>query len=318
MDSTVSGNRATGLERSCGARGIGPRDTADHRTRPGDWMRSRDLAPGLQALRAWFGGHGYDTHRHDTYGISVTDAGLQVFDYRGARRVSAAGNVTVLHPDEAHDGRAGTMDGFGYRIVYVAPSLIAEAVHAIRGRPSALPFAREPVMTNATLAGAVADAFADVPRGITDRYHPEPLALDVIVLHLAEGLLGLDPSCRGDGTRVRVDHAAMERARALLDAETSRVVRSSELEAITGVTRYDLARQFRAAFATSPYRYSVMRRLDHARIEMTRNRSLADVALGAGFADQAHLSRMFRAAFGITPARYRALGRIPAPRGARQ
>jgi len=51
----------------------------------------------------------------------------------------------------------------------------------------------------------------------------------------------------------------------------------------------------------------VMRRLDCARAALRRNRSLAEVALAAGFADQAHLSRMFKHAFGVTPARYRAL-----------
>jgi AraC-like DNA-binding protein len=88
-------------------------------------------------------------------------------------------------------------------------------------------------------------------------------------------------------------------------------VRSSELEAASGLTRYELARQFRAAFGTSPYRYSLMRRLDRAREAMRRKRPLADVALGTGFADQPHLSRMFKSAFGITPARYCALWRAP-------
>jgi transcriptional regulator GlxA family with amidase domain len=85
------------------------------------------------------------------------------------------------------------------------------------------------------------------------------------------------------------------------------VIRSSELETITGLTRYDLARQFRTALGTSPYRYSLMRRLDEARTRLRRNRSLADVALATGFADQAHLSRMYKSAFGVTPARDRAL-----------
>ena len=85
------------------------------------------------------------------------------------------------------------------------------------------------------------------------------------------------------------------------------MIRSSELEEVTGLTRYELARQFRSAFGTSPYRYSLMRRLDCARAQLLRTRSLADVALAAGFADQAHLSRMFKDTFGVTPARYRAL-----------
>jgi AraC-like DNA-binding protein len=282
----LGGGGARGLERSCAAT-------------PSDWMRARELASGVQVLEAWFSGHGYDTHRHDTYAIGLTDVGHQAFDYRGAAEVSRPGQVVVLHPDETHDGRAATPDGFGYRIIYVAPARIQGAALAIRGRTGALPFVRRPVATNAALASAIEAAF---------RLDPEPLAIDDLILRLAGALLDADPSSGGGAAPLRLDGGALARTRQLLDAETSRVVRSSELEAATGLTRYDLARQFRAAFGTSPYRYSLMRRLDCARAQLRLRRSLADVALATGFADQAHLTRKFKAAFGITPARYRALG----------
>ena len=285
MDERLRGDGGTGLERSCGAR-------------RSDWVRLRALADGVQILQAWFAGRGYDTHRHDTYAIGLTQVGVQAFDYRGVAEVSTPGQVVVLHPDETHDGRAGTPDGFGYRIVYVAPARIHEAARSIRGRPCALPFVPEPVTRNRALAGAIEAAF---------RRDLEPLAVDNLVLRLAEGLLDSDPSS-GSATPIRLDlRDAIDRARAFLDAETGRVIRSSELEKATGLTRYDLARQFRSALGTSPYRYSLMRRLDRARAELRRDRSLADVALAAGFADQAHLTRMFKEAFGVSPARYRAL-----------
>ena len=47
-----------------------------------------------------------------------------------------------------------------------------------------------------------------------------------------------------------------------------------------------------------------MRRLDFARSRLGDGTPLADVALAAGFADQAHFTRMFRSAFGLTPGRY--------------
>ncbi|HEY7141931.1 MAG TPA: AraC family transcriptional regulator [Methylomirabilota bacterium] len=245
-------------------------------------------------MRAWFGGRAYAPHRHDTYAIGVTEAGVQAFDYRGRVERATPGQVVVLHPDEVHDGRAGTDAGFGYRIVYVEPARIAAAVRVIRGHSGPLPFVREPVSGNPTLARAVTAAV---------RVSREPLALDALVLRLAEGLIEGDPDSLGARAPRCLDHAALERARAFLACRHT-VVRSAELEAVTGLGRYELCRQFRAAFGTSPYRYSVMRRLDFARSRLGSGMPLVEVALAAGFADQAHFTRMFRSAFGVTPGRY--------------
>jgi AraC-like DNA-binding protein len=249
-------------------------------------------------LSAWFAGAAFARHRHDTYAIGLTDSGLQSFGYRGSIHRSMPGQVVVLHPDEPHDGYAGTPEGFGYRIMYVDPSLVSEAIGAISGRPLPLPFVRQPVLKSAKLAHALEAAFA---------CELDPLALDAIVLRLAEALLEEATGTGTCATLPRLDLAALERARRFLDATQDRVVRSSELEAATGLSRFELARQFRSRFGTSPYRYSVMRRLESARDRLGANRPVADLALEAGFSDQAHFTRLFRAAFGITPARYWAL-----------
>src|SRR5713101_5283245 len=203
-----------GLERSCGAR---------------DWVLGRGPVGGVELLRAWFRGRAFARHRHDTYAIGLTEAGVQMFDYRGRVECSTPGQVVVLHPDEAHDGRAGDEDGFGYRIVYVEPARIAAAVRAIRGRPGPLPFVREPVSSNPTLARAVTAAF---------RSAPEPLALDALVLRLAAGLLEGDPHGTRPSRPRHLDHAALARGRGFLEARRA-IVRSNELEAITGLSRYE-------------------------------------------------------------------------------
>jgi AraC-like DNA-binding protein len=274
-----------GLERSCRGTVAG-------------WITSTRPADGVELLSAWFAGEAYQKHRHDAYAVGVTDSGVQVFDYRGSVHVSTPGQVTVLYPDEVHDGRAGTGDGFGYRIVYVDPSLLAEAVQVLRGRPAPLPFVGEPVSKNPRLSHAIEVAFS-VP--------PEPPAMDSLVVDLAEGLLAAECGGPGPGRSRRVDVRALERGRQFLDAEKTRVVRSAELASITGLTRYELSRQFKIMFGTSPYRYLLMRRLDFARERIHRGRPLAEVACDAGFADQAHFTRTFRSAFGLTPAYYRAL-----------
>jgi AraC-like DNA-binding protein len=206
--------------------------------------------------------------------------------------------VVVLHPDEVHDGHAGTEEGFGYRQVYVEPALIFEAIQTMCPHPCSLPFVRTPVAMNRTLSAAIISAFQGTR---------EPLAIDSLIVQVAEGLMEADPSCKHVPLPRHLDVAALKRARQYLDTQKTRVVHSVELEVVTGLTRYDLARQFRVMCGTSPYRYLLMRRLDVARKLLAQGRSLVEVAIEAGFADQAHFSRMFKATFGITPARYRAL-----------
>jgi AraC-like DNA-binding protein len=269
-----------GLERSCG-----------------DWVRSFGPIDGVELLQAWFGGRGFAPHRHDTYGICITDRGLQEFDYRGSVERSLPGQVTILHPDEKHDGRAGTDGGFGYHIVYVDPARIGEALNAITGRPTPLPFARAPVADRPLLARAIRDAF---------RSGLEPLARDALIVRFAQGLLAEDASVSSEGPPLRLDSAALARARDLLESRHA-VVRSVELESVAGLSRFELARQFRALYGTSPYRYSVQRRLDFAREELQRGQPLVQAALAAGFADQAHFTRMFASVYGMPPGRYATL-----------
>lgn len=280
-----SGSGGAGLERSCESGST-------------DWIRQTDVVSGVELLEAWFAGPAYRLHRHDTYGICLTERGVQGFHYRGARHISAPGDVVVLHPDEAHDGYAAADGGFGYRLLYVEPAAIFAAVRQLAGHRAALPFVRQPVVSSPALHQAIRAAFQD---------ERAPLAIDDLVLQLAGGLLATDPAMPPPRPARHLDLAAVTRARAFLDAETTRIVRSVELEAASGLSRYDLARQFRATFGTSPYRYSLLRRLDRARVQLSARRPLVDVALETGFADQAHFTRQFRAAYGLTPARYRAL-----------
>lgn len=277
-----SKNSGIGLERLCAQ----------------DWMQSTQTEYGVEFFEAWFAGKAYQKHRHDTYAICLTTTGIQAFDYRGNSEISTEGQVVVLHPDEVHDGHAGTEEGFGYRQLYVDPAVIFEAIQTMCPHCGSLPFVRTPVVMNRKLSAAIISAFEGTR---------EPLAIDSLIVQLAEGLLGADPSCKQAPLPRHLDVAALKRARQYLDTQRTRVVHSSELEAVTGLTRYDLARQFRIMCGTSPYRYLLMRRLDVARKLLTQGRSLVEVALEAGFADQAHFSRTLKATFGITPARYRAL-----------
>jgi AraC-like DNA-binding protein len=249
-------------------------------------------------MEACFTRHAFAPHRHDTYAIGVTLQGVQAFGYRGAPRRSTSGQVFVLHPDELHDGRAGTEAGYRYRILYVEPRLISEAL----GGTGALPFVRDPVSDDARLAAAIGPALADLNLSLED------LQQDQIVVDLAQALAAADRSVPRKAPHT-IDRPAMGRAREYLDARFEQPVRSAELEMVSGLDRYVLARQFRRSFGTSPHRYLVMRRLDRARGLIAAGTPLCEVALAAGFADQSHLTRHFKRTYGLPPGRWAALMR---------
>jgi AraC-like DNA-binding protein len=278
------------LERSCGRQQCGPS--------PGDWLRLAPVDRGLERFEAFFSGHAYDRHRHDTYAVGYTIGGVQRFDYRGVGVESTAGKLIVIHPDETHDGRAGAACGFQYRMLYVQPRLISEAL----GGRTSLPFVPTALSTDARLMRALRFALADLSRPLED------LAVDQAILSLAEALLALDPSATARPATAACA-IAVERARQFLDAHLERTVGSTELETVTGLDRYALARHFRALLGTSPYRYLTMRRLDSARALMREGHTISDAAYASGFADQSHMTRQFKQAFGLPPGRWRAVHR---------
>jgi len=261
-----------------------------------DHIRFDQPVAGLQRLSARFGGHAYDLHRHETYAVGLTIWGAQSFHYRGTLRTSRAGQVMIIHPDEAHDGHAGVERGFAYRMLYVDPGAVSAA---LEGAPP--PFVPEVVTEDPVLTGLLGEAFGDFPRPL------EPLAHDAIVARLAERL-----AARSDGRRPRpgpTARRAVALARDFLDAEAHRAVASEELERLCGLDRFALARHFRSVHGTSPHRYQVGRRLLEAQRLMAEGMKPAEAAAAAGFADQSHLTRHFAARFGVTPGRWATLAR---------
>ena len=254
---------------------------------------------GLLRLEACLAVHAYRPHRHDTYAIGITLAGVQRYNYRKSRRESLPGEVVVLHPDELHDGEAGTEIALLYRILYIRPEAIREALGA---RARSLPFVRDGHSKDRRLAKAVLGAVEDFSRPLA------PMEADEAVLDVAEALLALDRDVASKRGRPSGVPTVVRRARELLDEAGAGSKTSHDLEVATGLSRFDITRHFRRAFGTSPHRYLLMRRLERARQMMRDPRTpLAEIAVAAGFADQAHFTRLFRKAFGFTPGLWRAL-----------
>lgn len=233
---------------------------------------------------------GFSPHRHDTYTVALTTRGTQTFNYRGALRRSLPGQAVILHPDELHDGQACDETGFGYRVAYIPPSHIQSVLGC-----ADLPFVAEAVSSDEVLVAAVSRVLA--PDCVDDVGDYQDAIFELaIAIERAAGL---------HRPRHRPDVKAVLAARQYLDDLPEGGTHLAQLENITGCDRWNLCRDFRRVFGTSPYRYLQHRRIAHAKNLIRAGESFAEAAYAAGFADQSHFTRIFRNFVGLTPASWR-------------
>lgn len=255
-----------------------------------DWVLRGEPTPQMERVEAFFHGHGFEMHRHDTYAIGRTLSGVQSFHYGKTLRNSLPGRTMVLHPDEPHDGHAGSEDGFRYRMFYLEPAMIQQV---LGGKP--LPFIAGGISSDPRLFAATQVLLQDMDCAI------DPLEMDDAVYDLAMALQDAAGVRKG---RQTVDYPAAQRARELLLARLHDGVTLEELEAASGTDRWRLSRDFRVLYGTSPYRYLTLRRLDEARRLIVGGWSLTDAAAMSGFSDQSHMTRHFVKTFGYPPGRW--------------
>lgn len=257
-------------------------------------IKMASAADGIERLEAHLYGQAFSMHRHDTYAIGMTVSGVQTFRFRGAQWHCLPGQCHILHPDEPHDGGTAAETGFGYRMVYVDPSLVQLAHGGL-----ALPFVAHPVVDRARLPPGCALAIWDLDEAVEDIGRTELVLAVVDLLRAASSNVAKRSA--------PLDLGRLLRVKDLLAASPAKGHMMNELERVADLDRWTLARQFRMAFGTSPSRFRTLRRLDRARESIRGGSDLAQAAIEAGFADQSHMSRQFKLAYGLTPARWAAM-----------
>ena len=102
----------------------------------------------------------------------------------------------------------------------------------------------------------------------------------------------------------------LSRAKEFLEAYAHTPVRLRDVAAEVGVHPVYCARAFRRATGSTVSSYvQILRLLEAGRLILDQRRPLAEVALRAGFADQAHFTRTCSRELGLTPGRLRRVRR---------
>lgn len=85
----------------------------------------------------------------------------------------------------------------------------------------------------------------------------------------------------------------------------TRPVRLEEICATAKLSPSHLIRAFKEVHGLTPHAYQLNCRIEFCRSQLRAGHSIAEVALAAGFADQAHFQRSFKKLVAATPGQYR-------------
>lgn len=154
-------------------------------------------------------------------------------------------------------------------------------------------FADERIMALAQLIAAECTS----PSGLHDLYG------DSLTTALATAVLQVKP--REERRRGQMSGWLLRRAIDFIEANCQRNIRLQELADLTGLSQSYFCRAFKASTGMPPHQWQMRARVERSKqLLLSADVSLTEIAMGAGFADQAHFTRVFRRMVGTTPANW--------------
>lgn len=241
----------------------------------------------------------YPRHTHDQYGIGVVDTGGHASSSGRGQVEAGPGSLIFVNPGEVHDGRAIHGRPRSWRMLYVDPELLGDALDDIHeGAHVSLAFAA-PVFTDERLRRLFDDVFAHASAGGSS----DAMACETAVLRLVAGMLANAAAGRKASPG---PVASIRQVRDRIDDDPAAPLMLASLADEVGLSRYQLLRGFARELGLPPHAYILQRRIALARRLIRDGHALAEAAAIAGFFDQSHLTRCFTRQFGVTPSRYAA------------
>jgi AraC family transcriptional regulator len=229
-------------------------------------------------------------HFHDFASLYLVLRGSLTEFYGNKKRECKQASMIFTPPGEKHSNRFSSLGGRCF-LVEIPPAYIARLAAA-----------------GVRLEGSIhSESVALAWLGM--KLYREFELPDSVSLLAVEGLMleALSEFARMS-ERPAVDAPAwLRRARNLMQDRFSDNLALDEIAAAVGVHPAHLARTFRRCYGVTAGEYQRRLRIEYASRQLSETEtSILEIALAAGFADQAHFSRTFKNHIGLTPARFRA------------
>lgn len=238
----------------------------------------------------------YARHSHETFSIGLIDTGASTYINGLSQCRIEAGAIVLMNPGDVHACNPIRNQPWAYRMLYIDADWLSKLQDDLG--LGGLGYRRfTPILTHDAQLRA---GFRCLHARLIDN-DIEPLAKRNAALEFFSDLhdrLGLEMIAL-------VSESRLQRAAEFISDNYRRSIKLDEISEAAGISPSSLIRSFKKHFGMTPHAYLTNRRVQFARAELRLGRPIADVALAAGFADQAHLQRAFKQLLAATPGHYR-------------
>jgi AraC-like DNA-binding protein len=254
------------------------------------FVEVRDVLDGRQLC--------YAKHSHDTFSIGAITMGRSTYLNEKARERIGAGSVVLMNPGDVHACNPIEGQPWSYQMFYVDVAWLTKLQHQ-------LGFDRNHPLR---AFSAILSQDPALHAGLTGLYRLliEPQA-ESLAKHCAllEFFSDLQQRLEPAPASPREDSPRLELAAEFIRAHCTEPLKLEAICAAAGLSASYLSRSFRRRYGMTPHAYLINRRIQFAQARLRHGDDIVEVALAAGFADQAHLQRTFKQLLAATPGQYR-------------
>jgi len=241
----------------------------------------------------------YARHWHETFSIGLISRGRCKYINRTGTTDAGVGTVVLMNPGDVHACNPVHGEPWSYRMLYIDVAWLCgvQAAAGINTGRCFTPFA--------TVATTQPEIYAGLNRFFDTLIDPqiEPLekqSAAVSFMAMVHWHLGTSGSAQGKRA------PRLTRAADFIRQNCTRPLRLEEICVAASLSPSHLIRAFKAEHGLTPHAYQLNCRIEFCRSQLRAGHSLAEVALAAGFSDQAHFQRSFKKLVAATPGQYRA------------
>jgi len=240
----------------------------------------------------------YSRHSHAHFSIGAITAGRSTYVHEQSSFEVAAGTVVLMNPGDVHACNPIDDQPWSYLMLYVETPWLTDLQHQL-GFSAELEFRRfsDTHLNDARLFRDLNGLY----NALLDDQQDVLCKQSAAVEFFSELQLRLNPIEHP----VREPNFKLERAADFIRQHCTDLLSLDDICAAAELSPSYLIRAFKQHFGMTPHAFLVNQRIQFARECLRRGQLIADVALEAGFADQAHFQRAFKQHLAATPGQYR-------------